>query len=63
MKKSILNLGKALSNIELRQIKGSIGFGEFGCKTDLDCDTARLRCCYGICLTFDSQYDKTCNLL
>ncbi|WGH76871.1 hypothetical protein P8625_06935 [Tenacibaculum tangerinum] len=63
MKNQIFNLGKVLNKKELKKIKGSVGFGEFGCNTDLDCDSYRLRCCHGVCLSFDSQYDAFCNIV
>ena len=62
MKKSILNLGKALNRADLKEIHGGVGFGEFGCNSDLDCNSDRLRCCAGVCLSFDSQYDEICSL-
>ncbi|NAS31427.1 hypothetical protein GTQ40_10625 [Flavobacteriaceae bacterium R38] len=51
-----------LSKKEQSLITGGIGFGELGCDTDLDCDSPRLRCCFGICLSFDPRFDSVCEI-
>ena len=60
MKKSILHIGKKLDRNQQKHIFGGVGFGEFGCDSDIDCDAPQLRCCAGICLTFDPVYNPIC---
>ncbi|CAL2089769.1 WAP-type (Whey Acidic protein) with four-disulfide core [Tenacibaculum sp. 190524A02b] len=57
MKKSILNLGKALNKADQKNVNG--GMGKY-CESHSDCRWP-MGCCMGLCMTPD-RYDQICGL-